>query len=299
MAELATAQDGVVSRAQLLGLGIDDDTILRWTTTGWLHRWHHGVFAVGHRALTARGRRRAALLAGGDGAALSHRAAGVEHGLVSWHPREIDVIVVRTGERCRDGIAFHRPRIYESEIDSIDVDGLRCTTVARTLVDLAAVLRYDRLERAVEQAEFRKVLDLRALADVLARISRPRGVRNLRRCLGAGRLDAALAETDLERTLLKLLLGAGLPRPTLQAAFELDPGEWIRADFHWPRYRLIVEADGPHHAHPLQAAKDARRDAILTARGLRVVRVSHTTIEHAPYEAIERVRSHLTPSRDE
>lgn len=299
VADLATTQDGLVTTAQLHAFGVDDDTILRWTRAGWLHRRHEGVHAVGHRSLPPRGRLRAAVLAAGEGAALSHLAAAVHLDLLRWRLGRIDVIVPRSGERERDGVAFHRPRIYSPALDTSMVDGIRCTTVARTLVDLAAVVRPAPLERAVERAEYLDVLDLRAIAEVLARISRPRGVRTLRRCLGPGRLDAARAESRLERALLRHLIDAGIERPVLQAAFELDPGEWIRADFHWPRRGLIVEADGPHHARPLRAAADARRDTMLRARGLRVLRIAYTVIESDPAQAVAAVRSLLAASRDE
>jgi hypothetical protein len=299
VADLATVQDGLITTAQLRELGVDDDTILRWSRAGWLHRRHEGVFAVGHRSLTPQGRRRAAVLAAGDGAALSHLAAAVHLDLLRWRLGVIDVIVPRNGERDRDGVAFHRPRVYSPAIDTTTVEGIRCTTVARTLVDLAAVLRHDSLERAVERAEYLDVLDLRAITDVLARISRPRGVRTLRRCLGPGRLDAARTESRLERTLLRLLVEAGIERPVLQAPFEVAPGTWVRADFFWPRHALVVEADGPHHARPIQAAADAQRDEQLRARGLRVCRIAYTVIEEQAAEAVGLVRDLLWAPRDE
>jgi hypothetical protein len=104
----------------------------------------------------------AAVLAGGAGAALSHRSAASHLGLLSWSPRLVDVMVPRSGERDRDGIRFHRPKIYEPQ-DRRVFDGIPCTTVARTLVDLGAVLRLYQLERAVEQAELLKVLDVKAI----------------------------------------------------------------------------------------------------------------------------------------
>jgi hypothetical protein len=115
------------------------------------------------------------------------------------------------------------------ELDTVVVDGIPCTTIARTLVDLAAVLPYWLLETAVERAEYLGLLDLRAIAEVLARISRPRGVRNLRRSLGPVRLDAAVAGSALERRYLGLILDAGIARPVLQAGFELTPGASLAA----------------------------------------------------------------------
>src|SRR3982074_3037000 len=72
VSDLASRQDGLITTEQLHLLGVDGDQILRWHRTGWLHVRPLNVFSVGHRASTPRGGRLAAVLAAGDGAALSH-----------------------------------------------------------------------------------------------------------------------------------------------------------------------------------------------------------------------------------
>jgi hypothetical protein len=296
---LASRQHGQVSRADLLTLGLDDSQIWRWVRLGWLSRGPRGVFSVGHVPGTEIARRQAAVLAGGADASLSHLSAAVHRGLLRWRLPVVDVMVPRSGERDRDGIRVHRPRINVPALDTEVVDGIRCSTVARLLVDVAGVLSYPRFERVAEQAEFLDLLDLEAVARVLVRIKRPRGVRNLRRALGPDRLDAALAGSNLERTYLRLILDAGIERPVLQHPVELTPGEWVHLDCFWPARRLNVEVDGPHHRRPLQARRDARRDELLRARGLTVQRFPDTEIEQAPWKVIERTRALLHPSRDE
>ena len=72
---IASRQHGVVTSAQLADAGIDKDGV-RWRVrAGRLHRLHRGVYAVGHRSLSWRGRWLAAVLAAGDGAVLSHPSA--------------------------------------------------------------------------------------------------------------------------------------------------------------------------------------------------------------------------------
>src|SRR3954453_22146390 len=243
VAEVATAQRGTISHAQLMEICVSEDQVTRWLAAGWLHGLHEGVYAVGHRDLPAGGQFMAAVLAGGEHAVLSHRCAAAHLGLLSWSPADVDVMVPRSGERDREGIRFHRPKIYGPE-DRCVFNGIPCTTVARTLVDLGAVLSFPQLERAVEQAELRQLLDVKAIADVLGRIARPRGVRNLRRCLGAERLDASLTQSGLERAFLRLILDAGLARPALQHPLQPAPGRWHKVDFAWQELRLAVEIDG-------------------------------------------------------
>ena len=297
IAELATAQRGVVSLDQLRDLGVSDDTAESWLELGWLHRLHEGVYAVGHRALDDAGRFMAAVLAGGRGAALSHVSAAIHLGLLQWRPRDVDVMVPRGGERGRPGIHFHRPRVFGPD-DVEEVNGILCTTVARTLVDLAGVLKPLQLERAIARAEYLGVLDVKEVAAVLARITRPRGVRHLRRILGPDRIEGSAAESGLEREYHRLVLDAGIEPPVLQAPFRLGPERWARVDFHWPRQSLVVEIDGPHHALPIFAAADASRDAALRRMGLRVQRFTDVDLETNAASVIDATRR-LLASRDD
>jgi hypothetical protein len=292
-------QRGTVSHEQLLSAGVSEDQVTRWLVSGRLHSLHEGVYAVGHVALPAGGAFMAAVLAGGEGAVLSHRSAAAHLGLLSWSPRQVEVMVPRSGERDRDGIRFHRPKIYGPQ-DRWVFDGIPCTTVARTLVDLGAVLRLPQLERAVEQAELLRILDIKAIADVLARISRPRGVRNLRRCLGAERLDGSLAQSNLERRFLRLCVDAGLPRPRLQHPIEYAPGAWHKVDFAWPDRRLAIEVDGGAvHTTRTAARRDRRLDRQIRAADWRVERFMEDDVVDTPEVVLAALRMLLSPSRDD
>ena len=81
MAQLATAQFGVVHRDQLARLGMDGQGIDARRRRRWLRRVLPNVYAVGHDHLDFRGRCKAALLWAGPGAILSHRTAAILWGL--------------------------------------------------------------------------------------------------------------------------------------------------------------------------------------------------------------------------
>src|SRR3954452_21510460 len=87
--ELAGKQHGVVAWWQLRPRGLTRDAIRRRLEAGRLHRVHRGVYAVGHRAVTQRGRWMAAVLACGPGAVLSHRAAAALWGMRHGGPIEV------------------------------------------------------------------------------------------------------------------------------------------------------------------------------------------------------------------
>jgi hypothetical protein len=289
----------VAAHRQIRELGATRRQVDQWLLEGWLRAEHEGVYAVGHRHLPSGGRFVAAVLAGGEDAALSHRSAACHLGLLSWSPTDVDVMVPRSGERDRDGISFHRPKIYDA-VDRRTFDGIPCTTVARTLVDCAGVLKHHQLERVVEQAELLQVLDIRAIADVLGRIARPRGVRNLRRCLGAERLGAALTQSALERRFLRLCVDAGLPRPTLQHPIELAPGRWHKVDFAWPDRRLTIEVDGGEiHTTRTAARRDRRLDREIRDAGWRVERFMEDDVVDTPEVVVAALRALLRASRDD
>src|SRR4051812_29727462 len=128
VADLAERQHGVVARAQL---GWSAKRVKTALAKGRLHEVHRGVYAVGHRRLTMSGHWMAAVLA--TGGVLSHRSAAALRGI-----RRSSVIEVTARRRRRPGI-----RVYESAIQPDEIataDGIPCTTAARTLLDLAAVL---------------------------------------------------------------------------------------------------------------------------------------------------------------
>lgn len=109
VAVLAERQYGIVSRWQLLALGMSSSQIQDRVAASQLHRIHRGVYAVGHRKLTLKGHWMAAVLTGGPEALLSHRAA-----LALWELRRsesglIDVTVPsRGGRRGVQGVRVHR-----------------------------------------------------------------------------------------------------------------------------------------------------------------------------------------------
>jgi predicted transcriptional regulator of viral defense system len=108
LARLAARQHGVISTAQLLGLGFSRTTISRKVAAGQLHRVYRGVYAVGHAALGSKRKWKAATLAVAD-SVLSHRSAAELWGLFQERPGPVHVSLgARTGRERRPGIVIHR-----------------------------------------------------------------------------------------------------------------------------------------------------------------------------------------------
>src|SRR5918995_5102756 len=138
LAQLAERQHGVVALPQLRELGLAPSAVRSRVTRGRLHRVHRGVYSVGHPVLSVRGRWMAAVLACGPGAALSHRSAAALWGIRPSARTAIDVTVPRH-LRGRAHIDVHHANTVAAG-DLTTVDRIPCTTVARTLLDLAAVV---------------------------------------------------------------------------------------------------------------------------------------------------------------
>jgi hypothetical protein len=166
------------------------------------------------------------------------------------------------------------------------VDGIPVTTVPRTLLDLAEVVRQRDLERAIERAETFRILDLTAIRELLARSPGRRGASRLERALAA---DPIFTRNDLEELFLEICRRAGVPPPRVNYAI----GKY-EADFAWPDHRLIVETDG-RAAHDTAHAfeHDRLRDRELVKQGWRVIRFTWRQLQDDPGEAVATLRALL------
>ena len=288
IAKLAAAQHGVVSRRQLLRLGASKAAIDHRIAVRRLLPLHLGVYAVGHAALRATSVYRAAVLACGDGAVASHRAAAHVLGLLAGGGGLIDVTVPRRGSRRRPGLRIHTAR--ELHRDDVTVhEGVPCTSVARTILDLAGLELPRLLDRALEQAQILRLFDLRALEAALERSARRRGARRLRKCLVDLADEPPPVRYELERRFLELVRDAQLPKPAVN---ERVAGHLV--DFHWPRRRLVAETDG-RATHAIQAAFeiDHRRDLDLELAGWHVVRFTWRQVAYEPERVATVLRARL------
>ncbi|MBA2792436.1 MAG: type IV toxin-antitoxin system AbiEi family antitoxin domain-containing protein [Thermoleophilaceae bacterium] len=146
---LARSQHFVVSRAQLIELGMHPQAIKHRVASGRLHPVHRGVYAVGRRELTRYGELMSAVLASGDRAVLSHRSAAGLWGLGQRTGIEVTVPAGRTPKR--PGIKVHRRDLDPAQ--TTRRHNIPVTSVAQTLLDMASYLLKDDLERAVNEAD--------------------------------------------------------------------------------------------------------------------------------------------------
>ncbi|MCA1843619.1 MAG: type IV toxin-antitoxin system AbiEi family antitoxin domain-containing protein, partial [Actinobacteria bacterium] len=149
--ELFAAQHGVIGRRQALAAGLTPRIVEWHVRNGTWTAVHRGVYRLSGTATTWRQRVMAACLAAGPGAVASHRAAGALWGLDGVVEGRPEITVATSGGREPAGVVVHHTRGLQPA-DRASVDGIPCTSAARTLVDLAGVLTPDQLEVALDSA---------------------------------------------------------------------------------------------------------------------------------------------------
>jgi len=287
---LARGQYFVVSRGQLLALGMHPQAVKHRVSTGRLHGVHRGVYAVGRRDLSRNGELMAAVLACGQGAVLSHRSAAELWGLGAGGSVEVTVPPGRSPKR--PGIRVHRRELDRAHV--IPWHEIPVTTPVRTLVDMASHLPRDHLERAVNEADRLDLIDPEALREALDGFVWQPGVGKLRTLLD--RRTFTFTDSALERRFKPIARAAGLPRPLTQ--------QWVngfRVDFFWPELGLVVETDGlRYHRTPSQQARAHVRDQTHLAADLVPLRFTHAQVAYdTPHveATLRRVAARLSRSR--
>ena len=251
---LASRSHGIVTRSELMAAGITAREIERRQERGYLIPEFRGVYRVGHEAPSLEARYMAAVKACGEGAVLSGPAAAFLYELVQG---DAPVPHVTTeGERRVTGVVTKRSR----EIERAAHREIPVTTVARTLVDLAASHSLRDLARACHEAGVKYGTTPGQVEEVLAYHPNARGARNLRRVLHG---EVPVTQSAMESRFLRLLVERELPLPITN-----KPAGSFRVDCRWPDVRLTVELDGYRYHRSRHAwERDRRREREARARG--------------------------------
>jgi hypothetical protein len=264
IAKMAGRQHGVVTAAQLGEAGIDKDGVWWRLRARRLHRLHRGVYAVGHRSLSWRGRWLAAVLAVGDGAVLSHTSAAALWEYLRPIQGPIHVSLPAAVHRSpRPGLVIHRSRTLTRR-DVTRRHGIAVTTPARTIEDIRPSVEPYLFRRALRQAELAG-----HRVPHLGLVKRSR--------------------SDLELLFLVLCDGHDLPRPQVNVRVA-----GRRVDFFWPEQRLVVETDSwEYHRGSVGFEDDHDRDLELHARGFTTRRYTGDQLEAAPQAVAADLREAL------
>jgi very-short-patch-repair endonuclease len=282
IAKVAGRQHGVISRDQLRRLGLGDDAVNHRIRTKRLLSLYCSVYAVGHRNRSRESAWMAAVLAGGQGTVLSNRPAGAAWALCSSAGR-VEVTVPRQ-KRPHPRILFHHAVLPADERTTLN--GIPITTVPRTLLDLASTLDERQLERAINEAEIKRLWDELSLHDLLHRYRGRAGTKLVRAALRKRTEGATATKSDLEELFIRFADKAGLPRPETNTYVE-----GLEVDCVWRPQRVVIEVDS-WEVHRTRGAfeRDREKSRILQAAGWRCVPVTYLQLTRGSAEVARDVR---------
>jgi len=278
---VAAPQHGVVARWQLLPAGARTTLLDERVKRRRLERVARCVYRVPgldgtHADMLIR------IFACGPYAVGSHGTAGAVQDLLVQPPALTAVSAWRGHPVGRGDVALHRVRLPPDERTTCD--GVPVTSIARTLLDLAATLP----PRAFEQALARglRLTDVTedALLQIVARYPRRPGTPKLRALLQAEG-QPAMTRSEAEERFLTLVRTAELPPPQTNVRVN-----GFEVDCYWRSHGVIVEIDGlAYHASRAAQQRDRRRDSTLGAAGIRVLRFTWHDLTTQPTQTLVKV----------
>lgn len=232
------------------------------------------------------------MLGSGPGALLSHYSAGWLLGLIPTRPVPVHVTTPVPRKR-RGGIRIHRSETLLATDRALE-RWVPVTSVARTALDLAAVLRFRSLRRLIRRSEELGVFDLTDFRSVLTRNQGHRGTAPLSRALAIYE-PPRLTRSEFEREFAAAAEQRGLPPFATNfnaAGYEID--------VYWPELRFGVELDVyATHGAPEPFEEDRRRAEDLKLAGVEMTRVTAYRFEHEPRQVMERVGRLLDQRREQ
>ena len=284
----ARRQHRQVTRAQLLGAGIDDDAIRPRVKSGALFREYPGVYSVGWRASTPLERVSAAVLACGLHAALSGFSALTHWGVRRRWEEPFEVTVWK-GDPKPKGVRVHRSSTLKP-YDTVKHNGVRVTKLARAILDVAPRLTDEELHRTVDDALHTPYLKRGQLFEQLRRNPRHPGTKRLLAYLSTG--DGP-TRADWEREFPAYCERYDLPRPRM---IQRSGGHEVDALFE--DEGLIVELDSwEYHSSRDAFETDRDRDADNLEIGRPTLRITWDRMHKTPdreaarlHRILERLR---------
>jgi len=296
VAAIAEQHHGVFAVHHLDDTGASQQVRKRRLAQG---RWlspYDGVFRIAGAPPSWKGDLVAATWAGGDRAVASHRSAAAVWQIPGGKTDALELTCPRWRRARHDGLVVHE----STRLDAIDitvVEGIRCTTVERTIFDLCSCVGPVRVDLAIDAALRRDLTSIGALLHAHDRLATKgrRGGRRFRDAL-ASRTLGPLHESAPERLVARALVRAGLPEPDAQHVVRCD-GEFVaRVDLAYADARIAIEYDSfEHHTGKIALVRDSARRNALTTAGWTVLSATAVDVRGECRQLARDVRRLLAP----
>jgi len=293
------AQYGIITRRQALDAGLTDRQIRHRASQGQWMAVHRGVYrhcAVGpswHNEMLAGCFATAGLA--------SHRGAGALHGIDGIKPIHRELVVPHGSWRPLVGLRVHQSTQMD-RAEPVARAGIPCTGLARTALDLGAVMSTRRLGAVVDSLVREKRLDMSDLVSVLISHARRgrNGVGPMREVLEERRGEVRLPLSNWSRDVARLFVDHGLPQPVLEHRVTRADGSFVaQVDLSYPDRRIAIELDSvTWHFNLDSFIEDRRRWNRVVTAGWTVLNFSWSDFVDRPRAAVEEVRAAIFRSHD-
>jgi hypothetical protein len=287
---VAARQHGAFSRDQALEIGITSSVISRRVQNGSWIRPLPAVYVVAGAPANWQRAVSVAVLGSGAGAVASHATSAHLWNLTK-RPRVIEVTTPQLWRPPRNHI-IHRSTDLVAE-DTTEVDGIRATTVARCLVDVGIPWGEGMAARCLDEAERRKLVTAKQVANVLHRVARRgrNGVGPMREVLIVRLGWSNITESQLEDEFLRIMVAAGVDLPEPQVRIIKRGGRLIsRVDFVYREINLVIALDGEqYHSDRMTFRNDRRQQNDLTLENNRILRFTAWDVFAAPEYVVATV----------
>ncbi len=246
-------------------LGVTRQMLRTATANGLVERRARGVYLAGGAPRTWLQSVLVATMA--TGGAASHRCAARLHRLDGFADAPVELTIGPGSTRRELGVVHRTPTLDRSMVTS--VSSVPVTSIARTLVDLGAVVDDDRVEQALDDA-LRRGTNLRWITETLDSSMRPgpSGCAALTRVLSRPDRQGPIPDSMFERLVERVLRQTGLPTPQRQFRVLGDDRIIARIDAAWPEAMVGLEADSElWHWGPRRGRRARQRHNRLVAAG--------------------------------
>jgi hypothetical protein len=270
----AALHHGVVDTGSVAQLGVSRSAVRTAVRHGVLRPVARGVYLVAGAPRSWE--QQTVIATTALGGVASHRCAARLHRLDGFGDAPVELTLPRSGTRRHlDGVVLHWTRSMPPAMTTT-VQGIRVTTLARTLADLGAVVDDDAVEQALDDA-LRRGFNLRWITETLDESLRPgpTGCAALLRVLARPDRAGALPDSRFERLAERVCALAGLPPPERQHRVVVEGRLIAVIDVAWPSFRLGLEADSElWHWGPRRGRVARQRHNRLTAQGWEMIYAS-------------------------
>jgi Transcriptional regulator, AbiEi antitoxin/Protein of unknown function (DUF559) len=287
--ECAAQQRGLITREQAIACGLSPNQIQKRLSSGRWRRLRSGVYTITGAPTTREQEILATVLAAGPGAVASHSSAALLHRFPDVSRGDLEVIA-RPGSNPRiPRVQVHRPAELPP-YDVTSVDGIPCTSYARTLVDCTGQMSLGQIARALDAGLIGHKVTLWSVERSLSVLGQAPGRHpsKLWTLLGERGTESIKSESRPEIRMLRVLAAGGLPTP-IQQHWVRAGGQNYRLDLAYPSVKVAIEYDGwDTHRSRTAFDSDRKRDRLLQLAGWVVLRITSQTSDT---EIVDTVRA--------